>query len=480
MQRRFLINLFFLLFLNFLIKPFYVLGIDAEMINAVGTENYGNYTTLFSFSFLLSVVLDLGINNYNTKNIAQHEVLLSKYFSHLIGIKSVLVVIYIALTILAGLLWGYNANQLHLLLVLAFNQGLAAIILYLRSNLAGLHMFWQDSIVSVLDRLLLIIFSSVLLWGNFFDTPITIKDFVYAQTLAYFISFVFVLFWVWKKSSFVRPKLNSIFSIAIFKKSYPYALLVLLMTFYYKSDTIMLQKMLPDGNQQAGFYAQAYRFFEAGNMVAYLFASLLFPMFSRMLKNKEDISQLVKMSFQILFSGAMIVALSALFFGEEILMWRYDELHPDSELLFAVLMMCFVCIATTYIFGTLLTANEDLKFLNKLALIAMILNIVLNLVLIPEYKALGSAFASLITQLLVSIAQIIVSIKRFSFKISFVFYSKMLGFLALLLVIGYGTKIYFSNWAFGILSFALLSFITALTLKTIPLMEIKKIVNKEY
>ena len=69
------------------------------------------------------------------------------------------------------------------------------------------------------------------------------------------------------------------FNMVILRKSFPYALLILLMGFYYRTDGIMLERMLENGAYEAGVYAQAFRFFEAGNMLAYLFGVLLFPMF---------------------------------------------------------------------------------------------------------------------------------------------------------------------------------------------------------
>ena len=50
MQKKFVVNLALLLFLNLLVKPFYILGIDAEVQNQVGAEDYGMYFSIFSFS----------------------------------------------------------------------------------------------------------------------------------------------------------------------------------------------------------------------------------------------------------------------------------------------------------------------------------------------------------------------------------------------------------------------------------------------
>jgi len=479
MRKKFITNLLFLLVLNFLIKPFYILGIDAEIINRVGAETYGLYFSLFNFSFLFNIFLDFGINNFNTKNIAQNEHLLSKYFSKLFSLKLLLVVGYVLLILCAGFLWGYSEYDLGLLFILALNQGLVAIILYLRSNLGGSQMFFKDSIISVLDRFLMIVICSILLWGNITNKTFEIEWFVYAQTISYGITLLMALFWVWKKSTYVKIKFNQLFSMAIIRQSMPYALLILLMTFYYRSDSVMLEKMLDDGRVQAGYYAQAYRFFEAGNMVAYLFSVLLLPIFSKMIKARESIVDLVDISFKIMFSGALILSVLCFQFGDEIMSWRYHDISSQSSALFSVLMFCFVCISSTYIFGTLLTANGDLKLLNVLAGVAVMVNIGLNLILIPKWQALGSAVASLITQIIVSITQIMVSKKRFDLRITFQWVIQFMVFTLGIFLIAYFSHLHISNWVIAVLVFAVMSSTLALITRMIPMRRMIQVIKYE-
>ena len=109
MKRKFIWNLLLVVILNLLIKPFYILGIDAEVLNQVGPEKYGNYFALINFSFLLNILLDLGINNYNVKNIAQHHQLLDKYFSGIITLRISLVGFYMFITFLIAYFIGYNS-----------------------------------------------------------------------------------------------------------------------------------------------------------------------------------------------------------------------------------------------------------------------------------------------------------------------------------------------------------------------------------
>ena len=182
MQKKFLTNLGLLLFLNLLIKPFWVLGIDRSVQNAVGAEDFGFYFSILNFSFLFNILLDLGITNFNNRNIAQNSHLLNKHFSSILILKLLLLSVYVFFTFAIGLIIGYNILQFKMLAWVIVNQFLLSFVLYLRSNISGLLMFKTESFLSVLDRLLMIIFCSVLLWGNVTESKFRIEWFIYTQT----------------------------------------------------------------------------------------------------------------------------------------------------------------------------------------------------------------------------------------------------------------------------------------------------------
>jgi len=422
MKKRFIGNLFLVLLLNLLIKPFYILGIDAEIINRVGPSVYGNYFALINFSFLLNILLDLGITNYNVKNIAQHHHLLDKYFSGIITLRLILVFIYLAVVILLALFIQYDETQIKMLIVLALNQSLVAFILYIRSNLSGLQLFAQDSIVSVLDRVILIVLCSYLLWWRPSPQNFQIEWFVYAQSLSYFITLIISFLLVFRRTFNFSFKWNLNFALVILKSSFPYALLILLMTVYYRIDSVMLERMIDDNSLQAGIYAQSYRFFEASNMFAYLFAGLLLPMFSRMIKMNEVVQGLTMLSFRILLACSFILTLFCIVYSEQIIDIRYSNYVKQSADILSILMICFIFISSTYIFGTLLTANGSLFYLNIIACFGVVLNIMLNIMLIPEYQAKGSAIASLVTQVITALMQITLCYYIFKFNFTRTFF----------------------------------------------------------
>ena len=442
MRRKFITNLILIVFLNLLIKPFWVLGIDRSVQNVVGPSEYGFYFTILNFAFLFQILLDWGISNFNNRNIAQNNHLLSKHFSSIIILRFLFGVVFMVTIMSVGYLIGYDDQQLYLLSIIGFNQFLLALILYLRSNISALLLFRTDSILSVLDRLILIIVCSILLWGGVMSEPFKIEWFVYSQTLAYSLTAIIALFIVLTKTKFHHLSWNTSFFMVIIKQSFPYFILILLMGMYNRVDSVLIERLLPiDGKFQVGVYASAFRLLDvANNMSGYLFAVLLLPLFAKMIKEKENLSQILKLSFTLLFLLSTTVAVTSVFFGHDIMSLLYHQHASESASLFQhrmmessqifiIMMFAYVATSTTYIFGTLLTANGSLKPLNIMAFIGMLISLGLNLILIPEMKAMGAAYAGLTAQVVTAIIQVFLAFKILDIHFETKYVLKLIAFV---------------------------------------------------
>ncbi|MHC1706140.1 MAG: oligosaccharide flippase family protein [Bacteroidales bacterium] len=481
MHRKFLTNLGLLLFLNILIKPFWILGIDRTVQNMVGAVDYGIYFVVFNFSFLFNIVLDFGITNFNNRNIAQNNHLLQKHFSSIILLKLLLSLAYFVIIFAIALILGYAGKQLHFLIFLGFNQFLISMILYLRSNISGLMLFKTDSFLSVLDRLIMILICSVLLWGHVTQSAFRIEWFVYIQTFSYLLTSIVAFLIVLRKASFQKFNWNRPFFILIIKQSFPFAILVLLMTFYNRLDSVMIERLIQgtEGERQAGVYASAFRLLDATNMIAYLFAVLLLPIFSKMLKARESIHHMVKLSSTMLITISVIVASGSFFYSYELMNALYNDHVQESAGVFRFLMGGFIPISLTYVFGTLLTANGNLKQLNLMAAGGMLINFLLNLIFIPKYQALGSAYASLITQFTTAFLQLFIAYRIFNLRISLIHFSRIVIYVISVVILCLLSKHYVPNWITGFSLMVVFSLILAFTLRLVNLGGIKDIIRKE-
>jgi len=472
-QKNFISNLAILIVLNLLVKPFWPLVIEPAVQQEVGNIAYGEYFSLFNFSFLLNILLDFGITNFNNKNIAQNNHLLTKHFSALFVLKLSLAFIYITATLIIGFVIGYDTRLIKLLLILGLNQFLISFIAYLRSNLLGLHLFKTDSLISILDRTIMIVLCGLILWTDVTGIKIDIMSFVYVQTIAYAVTAVIAFFAVLNKTTNIKIAWNWPFSLMILKKSYPFAILVLLMTFYNRLDAVMIERVLGGdlGAYEAGIYAKGFRLLDSANMIAYLFSVQLLPVFSRMIKYKENVEQLAKLAFTLLITPALIVAIGCFFYSTE-LTALINHGNTDSAEVFSILMCCFVAISSTYIFGTLLTANGNLKQLNYMALAGILINLVLNIILINYYKAFGSAISSLVTQFLTAGVQVYLASKIFKFKINKRLIIQLILFVVGIVVANIFTYNFLNNW---MINFAIMTITSGIWALVVGLISVKSI-----
>ena len=479
MKRKFLTDLGFLILVNLLVKPFWILGIDRTVQNVVGPEEYGFYFALFNFSFLFHIILDFGINGFNNRAIAREPEKLKNFWGSMIFLKMLLAGIYLIITFGAAIIVGYGNIHFEFLILLAINQILSSYVLYLRSNIAALHYFKWDAVMSILDRLIMILICGLLLWGNLTDRPFQLIWLIYSQTAAYSIALVIGLILVWRKGKLMKFSWDRKLFGKIIKQSYPFALLGLLMSIYYRIDGVMIDRMLPvNGADQAGVYASAFRLLDAAIMIAYLFSTILMPMFSRMLKKGEPVKELLSISWRGIGMIAGLVVIPSFIFKEEIMFWLYTEATTDWAELYGWLMFSFMVIGLSYIFSTLLTAAGKMKTLNWIALGGTFINICLNYILIPEYEAFGAAIATLATQSVLLIFYVYHAYKLVGFgKISPHFFS-FIAFLGISTAINWGLSSYIElDWRILLVIGLGLSTIVALGVRLFNLRALLSLIN---
>jgi len=198
LRKEFILNIIFLLAINFLIKPFYLFGVDLHIQNLVGTDTYGMYKVLFNIAFLLQFVHEPGIQSYNSQNIAKNPEQLGFHLPRILGLKVLLGIVYFVLAISYFLLNPYDHSLLPLMIVIIVNLFLSTLFLYLRTNIAGIGKYRVDSLLSSMDKLLMLIILGILSWVSPFQENFEIIWLAYGQFAAFFISCIVALLILYK------------------------------------------------------------------------------------------------------------------------------------------------------------------------------------------------------------------------------------------------------------------------------------------
>src|SRR5690606_30140914 len=186
MQKSFLQNIAFLVLVNLIVKPFWILGIDRTVQNTVGHELYGSYQAMFNIVIIFNIILYFVLHAYSSSVVAQSPSMMQGLLPNIALAKAFFSLVYLGITLGYGFLQGVGSLHFKLLLILSLMQIVLSYLQYFRSNIAALQLFKTDGIFSVLDRII-----AILILGAILYTPLSIGSsfniewYAWVQVLAY-------------------------------------------------------------------------------------------------------------------------------------------------------------------------------------------------------------------------------------------------------------------------------------------------------
>lgn len=377
-----------------------------QVQNKVGPEEYGLYFLIYDFAFLFLAINDPGLQAYASKTLAGHRTEIPRLFSEISGLKLVLAVLFIGISL--GTAWslGYSPRQLYLLGIISAGMFLSSSFVLMRTVLTGHGRYRLDSLISSLDRLLIIlVIGSVFIFGKYAQS-FQIEEFALAQLGSYLAACIILAGILLYYNSLKWPTFNLRKMLQMVKATLPFAGIIFLTSICNRIDVVMLNELLDQKTAlfQSGVYAAGYRFLDAANMLGFLFGSLLLPMFSRLMSLDSDVKPLFRTGFGLLLFMSVTIGLAAIFYADDIFRLAYTPAYRDHTSIMKPLMLSLIPITLSNAFGPLILAKGSLKWLNIALGAAIVLNVTLNLWAIPHYQAQGSAYTTLITEVFLLIA----------------------------------------------------------------------------
>lgn len=399
---RFYSSLLLLILLNVIIKPLWIFGIDRQVQNITGANEYGTYFSLLNLSIVFSFLLDWGLSSYINRELSAQKSELKHQLGNMIALKILFAFIYailiIAIAFFTGvkrwdIVWGVIAIQF-----------LSSIFVFLRYLVTANQWFHTDAWLSVFDKTLMILVCGLFIAGPDIAGSINIDRFILAQIACTFMAVLLVVFVLLKRGvAFKKPDRRFI-NKGLFIAVLPFALNGFFMAAHLRLDGFMLERINSNGSYEAGIYAGAYRLLDASNMMGYLVASFLMPFAARLWSENKNLNEIIVQSRHLLMMFTVAVVITAITMApwlEEILYHRTDA-HSSS--VFQWTLASLIGYSLVQIYGTILTAADRIGIFLRLNLFAMILNVILNILLIPTYGAMGCAIAAFCSQILLGVA----------------------------------------------------------------------------
>jgi PST family polysaccharide transporter len=205
-----------------------------------------------------------------------------------------------------------------------------------------------------------------------------------------------VIFVLFIKNNNLQIKLNSETLRQQAKMGLPFVLSGAAVSIYMKIDQIMLQEMV--NNEAVGIYAAATKLSEGWYFIGGILTAVMAPTVYRCrLENESKYFDILKkIVAYLLLIGVVILAFTVLF-SEYMVNIVYGEQYLGAAEILQIHVWAIFFIYLGCVQGIYWVAEGLPKVFLFQTLLSAILNIVLNLYLIPIYSGLGAAWATLIS-----------------------------------------------------------------------------------
>lgn len=276
-------------------------------------------------------------------------------------------------------------------LMLIFKVG-EVINFYFESMILSKYVVWISTSVFLIFAL----FRYILIEKGF-----TITAFAWAATLEILVCTVFT-FWFFHKLFRTKTKLSvsKVYARELWLSSWPMMLSSIAIIVYMRIDQIMLAHI--KGASEVGLYSAALRLSEAWNFIPIIVTSSVFPRILKMKnQNKEKYRESVSYLFGLMILISITIALPVTLFSSSIVKFLFGLSYQRAGTVLAIHIWTSIFVFIGIVSSQWMVAENLQKVNFRRTLVGAILNILLNLILIPRYSIVGAASATLISQMYV-------------------------------------------------------------------------------
>ncbi|MBA2853113.1 O-antigen/teichoic acid export membrane protein [Methanococcus maripaludis] len=232
----------------------------------------------------------------------------------------------------------------------------------------------------------------------------TLLQFVF--TLMAFSSLISV-FWVLKAFDINRNVLNHIsvnlqFNKNVLHESYHFFLSILSAQIYIQSDIILLSFI--SGPLEVSRYSVVTFMIMGLYVIPASLYSYFLPKLTYGYSTKSKISGHILQFKNFLKYSILSISLILFIFSSDILSLLYTSKYLDSSLLLKISSISYLIFAQCYLYSAVLTASGNQSVKSKLQLTTAMVNIILNIIVIPRYGAEGAAVTTLFSNIMIWIA----------------------------------------------------------------------------
>jgi len=380
-----------------IISKFCSLALLAIAARYLGAAGLGKYTFALSFTALFIVLGDLGLNTLAIREVARDRFLISKYLGNIAILKTILSAIAVGIIFLVITLLNYPLDTTKIVYIIGISVFFTSLSQALRWCFQAFQKMEYEALVNIAEgAIMLVIGLSALYLGK------GLIGLAWAYFLTSVIIFVFSFLITVKK--FAKPKFEISWNFWKFliRNSIPIGLTGIFSTIYLNIDTVMLSLM--KGTEAVGWYNAGYKLVNFIKFIPTVFVLATFPVISSFFKTSiESFRTVLRKSVQLMFLLALPIAIGITILSSKIIPIIFGEGFLPAVFALQILIWAGALAFLGGIAGNTLIAVNKQTILVNITLAGSLINIILNLILIPRFSYAGAAIAIVIAELAITL-----------------------------------------------------------------------------
>lgn len=382
------------LFFDKIIRIFGGLVVGIWVARYLGPNDFGvlNYALAYITFFMLFV--KLGLDQIVIREIVKRPKLTNYLLGTAFGLKLIGSIVAI-LSVYLSLLF-VDMDHITRVIILIISVG------FILQSIDVIDYFYQSQVLSryvVIARNSAFILSS-LLKIYFIVYEYSVVYFALAYVIDLVLSGIFLVL-IYKKTGHLVSnwRFSGKKAIIFLKFSWPLALSTFLITIYMKIDQVMIGNMLDI--EQVGIYSVAVRLAEFWIFIPGILASTLMPYFINLRETNSQLYHYRLMQlYSLMFWMGVFVGIVTIIFGEDIIRLLFGKAYINAyaALVFNIWNGIFISQSIARSIWMIGENMQIYRLYNNI--IAVILNVSMNILLIPKLGITGAALATFATQAL--------------------------------------------------------------------------------
>lgn len=364
----------------------------------LGPESYGDLNYAIALVSIFFAFITLGLDGVVVKELVRNEKDKLSVLGTSLIMRIFSAIVTIVLLIVSIQLFDFIPNRTVEILVMIFSISL------IFKTFETFDLFFQSIIKSkytVLAKNLSYLISSllkiVLILMN-----LSVISFAIVSVLEFFLIGLFLLITYQKKVGDLKYwKFNKNYITELLKESWPLILSGFTISIYMKIDTLMIGSLLK--SEDVGLYSAAVKISELWYVIPTSIVSSLAPSIAASKKNSGNTNLKTQKLFDIMVISSLVVAIPVTFLSKYIMIFMFGEEFRGAGTVLSIHIW-----ASIFVFlGVAKTPWLINEKLTKHAFYATasgaIINIIGNLLLIPEIGINGAAISTIVTQFIASV-----------------------------------------------------------------------------